>query len=452
MRPEPAVALSDFAHAYDSNLKERFTARFRVDTIPTALKLLQHPNGRTFYPNECYLAYWRAYVIFEAVAKCKFIDKYLSKADGSKVFKQQLKKVNERWQTIYAPTFERLSHYITFTTFDNMIDTPLKCTYGVIANHLFQQTDSKLADLVADMGLLLALHQDWVRQLALGQGQFELALKSLKRDIYFLFEWLCCAGFTEREQFARWQYKDRQPRSWSQLQDVLDFEEIAFKEMFELYVPIYSEAIESWIDRYDVAMMHDLLAKFDSFKPWLRAFCDLHTSINKKGKINLVQPRVLDTLLVITIRAEVLLRAMYKEFIGEQEPDKLQILFKRISAHPNVDNKDKQVLATVCGKVEWKLAELHERPEDVFAAIEQSKTGKQWTTEQKFFFKSILKFVASRNYFAHHYYMDHEFENHTAPLCGDIVKACLHSILYVASLLFPGFNKSNKPENRNIAD
>ena len=135
---------------------------------------------------------------------------------------------------------------------------------------------------------------------------------------------------------------------------------------------------------------------------------------------------------------------MYKAFFDKQEPDNLKQLFKNVGENSHMGNKVTQVFNAVSERTNWKLAELHERPEDVFTKIEECKVDKQWTAEQKFFFKSILKFVTSRNYFAHHYYLDHNFESHTSELCGDIVKASLHTVLYMASILLPDTKNKTK--------
>ncbi len=81
------------------------------------------------------------------------------------------------------------------------------------------------------MTLLLELYSDWENKLKChGLTSYNMGLEQLKKDIYFLFEWLCISGVSERDLLEKWSYKNRHTRSWSQLQDVLDFEEIKFNK------------------------------------------------------------------------------------------------------------------------------------------------------------------------------------------------------------------------------
>lgn len=426
--PRDETQLSDFCHPYDAKLKKSFIKKFST-LLPKSLTKYKHPNGRSFYPNELYLSYWKGYVILETLCECKFIDRYLSKGEGSVIFKNKLKKNNVKWNSKYASIFNAISHYRTFTSLHHFSNSKIQCTYGDISEHLLAISKIEISELESGLELLLQLHKDWTRKWESdGLLEFNFSLKSLKRDIYFLFEWLCSAGYNERDLFNKWQYKNRQPASWSQLKNVLDFEEIDFEDCFKRYVPIYSKKVEDWVSLDGLSNTYNKLSKYKSFEPWIRSFSDLHKSINMKGDIKLNQPRLLDNLLIITIRTEVLIRAICSKVIGENEPDDLNNIFLKL-AENLTDNKAKSIFITVSDNS--KLTKLQNRPERVFKEIEENTIGKKWSDEQKYFFKSILKFITSRNYFAHHYYKDHEFDTHTNELCGDILTSCLHTILFV---------------------
>lgn len=434
MIPRKTKMIEDYCHSYDGELMHRFKERFGTDIRPIEKAL--HPNGREFYPNECFLAYWQAYMLFEATEECRNIDKFLPYNEGAEEFKKHLTRISNQWRGQYAEIFNAVSHYITFTTFNHLSEKRLECTYGDIASHLFQASKTNVDFLMDGMSKLLELHKGWTRRLDYGLGQYKYALKSLKRDIYFLFEWLCSAGKRESDLFNKWKCNG-QARPWSQLHDVIDFEEITFEDMFNRYVPIYSAEIKPFIDRFEIDKLQSYFAQFNSFKPWLRAFCDLHIFINKKETIKFVQPRTLDTTLAITIRTEVLIRQMFSTQYGEEEPNDLKELIRRIGEAPNTETKATQVLQAVADKQKWKLAELYGRPEDVFANIDNVHVGKGWSKEQKYFFKAILKFVAARNYFAHHYYRDSEFEYHSQKSPNIVITSCLHSIIYIGSVFKP---------------
>ena len=426
--PDDEASLSELSHPYDGQMNESFKKRFGVEP-PTKLIKYDHPNGRSFYPNEAYLAYWKAYIILEAANECLFIDRYVSKDEGSQIFKDRVMSVNKKWSDQFALIFGAISHYRTFTSQLHHIKPTLVQTYGEISQHLLDRASITAKELKTGLGTLLELHKDWTRKLKNnGMSEFNFAIKSLKRDIYFLFEWLCSLGFSEKYLFKKWTYSNRQAAPWSQLKDVLDFEEIFFRTTFERYIPIYCKDDSKWFDLDGVAETYDQLNKYPSFEPWIRSFSDLHKSINKREDIALAQPRLLDTLLVMTIRTEVLIRTMVLDLSGEQEPDDLKDVFRELSAYI-ADDASKTVLITVADNCD--LTKLQDRPESVFDRIENSNIGKKWSNKQKYFFKVVLKFVTSRNYFAHHYYKDHEFNTHTNKLCGEVLICCLQTILFI---------------------
>jgi len=422
--------LSELSHPYDEQLNERFKKRFEV-TQPSKLTKYDHPNGRTFFPNEVYLSYWKAYILLEAINECMYIDRYVSKIQGIQIFKDKVTNINQRWIKQYSSIFDAISHYRTLTSLLHHLDKPLDNTYGEISLHLLDRANITSTELSSGLGILLELHNTWTRKLKNnGISQLNFALKSLKRDIYFLFQWLCGLGFSEKEMFEQWSYKDRHARSWSQLSDVLDFEEHSFKTTFELYAPIYCQDNSKYFNFDMVLDIYEKLNKYESFSPWIRSFSDLHKSINKKSDLCLVQPRLLDSLLVMTIRTEVLVRTMLLNLSGKTEPDDFKIVLRELANYFK-DESCKNILIAVTGKNEYSLTKLKDRPESIFNKIDQSEFGKKWPNKQKYFFKVILKFITSRNYFAHHYYKDHEFNTHTNKLCGEVLTSCLQTILFI---------------------
>lgn len=426
--------LFDFSHPYDLSLKKRFTDKYSIQT-PVELKSVEHPNGIEFCPYETYFSYWRAYIIFESLIECKFIERYLCADKGIAIYKNTIKKINNHWNTKYSPIFDRLSHYITFKSQCTLSDAKIKCTYGDISKHLLQRTSSSASDLESDMVSLLELHNTWQRKYKEnGLNNFESAFDLLKRDIYFLYEWLCSSGYNEKVLFNKWKYENWQGSPWSQLKDVLDFEEILFSDTFEKYVPIYSQNIPKWIAKYDISGCYKRLQVFDSFAPWMRAFSDMHTAQNRKDKVKLVQPRILDNLLVMTIRTEILIRSLYSSIADEQDPNDLKKLVRKMADFVG-DEREKATLKTISSNDNWKLTELRDRPKNIFHQIEECRVDKKWTDEQKYFFHSFLKFVASRNYFAHHSYKDDELNSYISELCGKVLVACLHSVLFIDNLV-----------------
>lgn len=411
-------SLSELSHPYDEELKDRFTSCFSILT-PTKLTKYQHPNGRCFYPNEAYLAYWKSYIILEAVNECRFIDRYVAKDKGEMIFKKTVDSINKQWMKKYASIFNAISHYRTLTSLYHHMDAPTGLKYADSFPHLLDRANISIEELNTGLGLLLELHNTWLRNLNNnGISQFKSALESLKRDIYFLFEWLCGLGCSENDMFELWTYKNRQPELWSQLSDVLDFEDISFKTTFEIYVPIYCQEDSNYFNLEALAETYEQLKKYHAFDIWVRAFSDLHASMNNVGSLSFIQPRLLDSLLVLTIRTEVLIRTMYVELTREQDNDDFKRVLGDLAKYcKNV--KDRTILSAIFERV--NLTKLNSRPNKVFKQIEQIDLGKKWSNKQKYIFKIILKFITSRNYFAHHYYKDHELNNHTNELCREVL-------------------------------
>lgn len=64
-----------------------------------------------------------------------------------------------------------------------------------------------------------------------------------------MFEWLCSAGLSEHDVFDKWSHGGRHSGYFSTLKDVLDFEEIKFRESFTRYVPIYVQPVKNkWLN------------------------------------------------------------------------------------------------------------------------------------------------------------------------------------------------------------
>ena len=318
------------------------------------------------------------------------------------------------------------------------------CTYGEVSDFILGRCNSTVVDLHADMKALLEIHSDWRGKLnELGLADYKYALNLLKRDIYFMFEWLCSAGMSEQEVIDTWSYQNRRMQSWSQLKDVLDFEEIKFLDAFKRYVPYYSENIKDWMSHVDMTTIYSFLESMNSFGPWIRGFYDLHALINKKGDVKLVQPRIIDNLLVLSIRTEIVIREVYSSLCGKNEPDDLQKVFLYFPELMG-DGESACVFKAVADLKNWRLTALRERPENIFEKVDSCNVGKSWSKEQRYFFKQILKFVTSRNYFAHHSYKDDDLNIHVNELCRNVLVSCLHSVLYITVLSAQSTKKALK--------
>jgi len=426
------TTINDLGHPYDLELKNSFLDRFSISPVAD-LEIIDHPNGRQFRPYEIYLPYWTAFMLLEVLEECRFIDKYLPSDQGIRIFKEKAASIQQRWNKGFTESFNRISHYRTVVTQLGLAEDIPDMTYGEQASYILKLADAKISDLETDMQRLLTLFNLWSDKYKKGGlPQFGKAIEILKRDIYYLFEWLCSTGADKHDLFTRWSYDDRQPRAWADLREVLDFEEIRFRQCFLRYTEYYCKSTPDRLTQIDFNSFYTRAEELNGFYPWIRAFYNLHEAINHQGTIALAQPRILDNLLIYTIRTEILLRAMYQHIAGKTELDSLREMLVDYKQYIS-DTNCHTILDAV--KSEWSLTELRSRPQDIFANIKKKNIGKKWSKEQKHLFQSMMYFIASRNYFAHHHYNDKEFDSHVNELCGEILKSCLHTVLYTDSYL-----------------
>ncbi len=431
MNFENEIDISEFGHPYDLSLKKDFVDQFSAP-VPSELEKFEHPNDRLFYPYEAYFSYWRAYLILESLEECKFIDRYLNTEKGIEIFKNSIKKKNDLWRSKYSQTFNRLSQYKTIITQLTISNNKVNCSLGDISSYVLNLTNSDSSDLELDLYLLLKLYDDWSWKYSKDNGlhSFKKALVLLKKDIYLLFEWLCGCGYKEKDLIKKWSCNDPLSRSSVQLTDVLDFEEILFSSFFEKTLPVYCTNL-SWVTTDKVTEIYNKLEQHDCFDPWIRAFYDLHQNINRIQEIEFIQPRVLDNLLIITIRTEIILGEIYSKYTNQENPNDMKAIFKKLSAIVISNSQAKLVLEKIVLDKNWKLTQLRDKPENIFEKIDSCIVEENLNQEQEYFFRCILRFVASRNYFAHHSYKDDELSSHINKLCSDVLIACVHTILYI---------------------
>lgn len=422
--------LRNLRHLYDGELKETFVDVFS-STIPQSLELKTHPNDRSYYSHEAYLQYWRSYILLEALEECKFIGKYLPKEVGIINFKENLKCINDFWNEEYKETFNRISQYKTIiSSMKNVTHTR-----GDITNYILDITNSNYQDLDKDMEKLLKLHQRWIQiEKDHGLRYFEKALKILKLDIYYLFELLIGSGSTKEQLLEQWDSQSRFTQERSDLSEVLDFEEIVFKKFFLKLIPNYISDISKWSKDISINDFYERFETYSCFRPWIRAFVDLHKSIINRELVNFVQPRTLDYLLILTVRTESLVRAIYRDATRLEDKDHLIEVFSDYALFFN-NEKLKIVFKCFTGKENWSVTKLNHKPCNLFDNVDQLSFGSKWEPDYQVFSKSVLKFVTARNYFAHHEYKDDEFDLHINSICSTSFQSCIKTVMYLMNLV-----------------
>ncbi|MDK2957448.1 MAG: hypothetical protein PWQ57_2946 [Desulfovibrionales bacterium] len=389
------------------------------------------------------MPYWGIYILLEALNKCNGIEKYLDIDHGKKKFICSVENIGEKWIKNYAKTFDRISLYRTLISRYIICDCKFKLKYGDILNYILNATSSAPDDLLKDMETLLAMDRDWRRaRMHDGINAFDSAIESLRYDMYCLFCMLCSSKkYNAVKLFAKFD-SNLDDFGFSNLHDVLQFEEIKFKRIFILYVPHYLKDTHIGKLKIDWECIYDDLYQFNGFEAWIRAFSDMHHSLNKnqnlRTRLCFEQPRLLDHLLVMTIRTEIILRSIVERISGQDAPDGIKDVIENI-AKIIITKEEKQYLPVFDG-IKSKIKELtslrNERLINMFENIKSDPHGtKNWKPAQRETFEAILTFIKARNYFAHHSFNDNELANNSKKLPNEVLTACLFTVIKVHQLV-----------------
>jgi hypothetical protein len=328
-----------------------------------------------------------------------------------------------------------VSFYRTAVTILSFWKEKPSITYGELAHFLQAVVKSNSDELERDLESLLKLFADWKTRIKAGKRYYPQATEQLRRDIYFMLEWLCgLTGNREAFYFKKWSYKDRMPERWAELKEVIAYEEFELQQMFEDLVPYYVGVLTKNAYVKDAQDTYERLAKHESFWPWIRAFTDLHGSLNSGAPISFRQVRVLDYLLVITVRTEVLIRSIFRSFCEVEDPRDFSSVFNQFSHKWPERSPERKVLGTVADPANWKLTELSGKPDDIFGNIDTLVPKQNWNKSMHHIFISILRFVTARNYFAHHSFKDESLNNQVSDLARKVLVSCVETAVYIDSI------------------
>lgn len=408
IRPCGAWSPECLLHPYDQQeWRKDFVKRF-TSPIPSTLKKETHPNGHAFLPYEAYFNYWKIYIFVEALDRGEDIENFLSPEQGRAT-------VISRFATV---------------------------SKGV--------TDCQAPQLEDDLERLLILFGRWKYRLESGSRYYLHAIELLRQDIYFVLEWLCrLTNKPEKVYFQKWSYESRVPERWADLTEVLSYEEFELQKMFERLVPFYAETLVKAGYLSDIQSVCTRLSNHESFGPWSRAFTDLHKSLNPvkpTQPIIFKQPRLLDHLLVIAIRTEILIRSLFRKAFATEDDRDFRKVFEQLSQEFPEDSKPRCIFGSIADKATWNRTELSGKPSDIFGEIDRLPLKKNWSHLMHHIFTSILRLVTARNYFAHHSYEDERL-NQTGDLAGKVLKSCVESVVYV-ELVTHGRSLSATPVNQ----
>lgn len=422
--PQQAKALNELLHPYDGELKATFKAKFQAD-IPKSFSACDHPNHGCYIPAEVYIPYWQVYALAGSFHKYRHADSFLSSKNGKTRCLELIKSTSVAFINKYGKAFDLISWYKTILA--GATFSTLNCTHGQLVE-LTQKHSNVTADLLKqDLRLLLDLDADWNSILQkYGCSVLNKARLCLSKDIYLVYEQLRLLGTTATSIFDEFSpnYFDL---IYTPIHEVLQSEGHEFRMSFVSLGMHYCNQIRIW--GYDCTEeVFDALIQVPGFDAWMRAFHDLHASINdNKQCVSFRQNRIVDALIVISVRTEIVLREMFRSGLNAAS-DAVIVDFLKVIKNHLTDNKQK-IISEACSKNHSENTKLHQRPDDIFVAIEQISFCK-WSNEDVFFFRSLLRFITARNYFAHHAYKDDELNCQSSTLSKQILESLLTTLLF----------------------
>lgn len=417
--------IEDIIHPYDGSLKIEFVEKYRKE-VPVNNITYQHPNGSRYKIEEIYFSYWQGLALASSISKINNINLHLPREEGVKKLKEIIEYTVEGFDERYGDSFERVSWYRVATAVEQLAN--INATHGEIFSELSKHRENGREVLIHDLKEFLCLYKEWANLLQkIGCPVIGKAIEVLRKDIYLVFEQLCVAGVDRDGLFEQFSY-GRHSCEWSQLHEVLYFEDYKFKFFFVNNLDLYCEKIRHWGYECNLVVFKSF-SKIQGFYPWVRSLCDLHERMKWDGEVDFSHSRIIDCLIVASVRTEIVIREMlkvsFKSLIYfDADGDLLKIL---LIVGDCIGGADGQVLKQV--KSESSNTKLNSQPEGIFSKIESISYDK-WSKKDCNFLKSILKFICARNYFAHHAYKDEEFDSFVSELAAETLMSLVETLLF----------------------
>lgn len=426
--------LNDLLHPYDLDpLCENFVQRFKSE-IPKRLPPVRSGSNRSFLPFEAYYSYWRCYALAEALTGYLDIETFLPRRRGVPCLIERIAFIDAKFNEKYGDAFRRLSMYRTAASIIHSRHSKTNLTYQEIGQFFLKKNSATIETLEIDLERLLVLYCRWYDQIERnGRRNLEKPLELLRQDVYHLFEWLCTnTDKGEMYYFDKWSYNNRCANSWVQLQDVISYEAFELKKTFLRSIKFYCNEIQAFGYASNLDEVYERLCEIGSFSPWMRSFADLHKSINRKGIIDFKQPRILDYLIIMTTRTEIVIRSLFTKYCRKEAPSEMSKLFSELA----IAVRNKSGAKTLgCLHNDWHKTKLNDKPDEIFKKIEAIPDKNGWSRESMHFYKEILRFVTSRNYFAHHSYKDKIINSRNGTVTAAVLKSCVQSLVYLDAIL-----------------
>ncbi len=415
--------LHDLLHPYDYEIKSSFVELYQSDEIEN-YQILEHPNGSKYIAAEVYIPYWQAYAIASCYYKLRHAASFSS--DAKELVMDMMRKQTNTFFEKYGQAFERASWFKTIVAGDQRSNSHF--TYGELMELSQANVNVSIELLKADLRNLLELDAEWLSIInKIGCTVLEKTRLQLTKDVYLIYAQLQLLGLSADEIYDEFS-PESQGENYTPLWEILRIEGFGMKKSFISFGQYYCHSIAEW----GYSCTEDIFASLShvkGFDAWMRAFYDLHLSINDpiKPLVSFKQSRIVDALIVMSVRTEIVLREMFRNELGDEKSDQTIVDFLK-STISLLEEESSKFLETACGKVS-EMTKLNNRPHDIFATIDDMKI-KCASKKKMFFIRAILKFITARNYFAHHAYKDDELNVRPSKLAGEILESLIATLLF----------------------
>lgn len=422
--PEMAKVPKDLLHPYDGELKETFRRQFQTE-VPESFPECNHPNNGKYVSAEAYVPYWQIYALSGNFYVYRDAECLLSPRHGKRRCLDIIKPAAQLFIKKYEDVFDRVSWYKTLSAGASF--SAVKFTSGQIIELAGEYSKITVDLLRQDLRRLLELDAGWCSIHGnRGYRVLENARIRLSKDIYLVYEQLLILGAPAASIFEEFSL-DNPGDYVTPLHEVLQSEGYELKQSFVSLGQLYCGTIQAW--NYNCTeQVFDVLTLIPGFDAWIRAFHDLHASINELNKphVSFRQSRIVDALILISVRTEIVLREMFRDKLDSKSDETIVSFLDSVKSQ--IQNDAKKVLETSRNEIKSRT-KLNERPDELFFKIDELKCS-NWSKKDIFFLHALLKFVAARNYFAHHAYKDGELNTEVSTLSRQILESSLATLLF----------------------
>ena len=266
--------LHDLLHPYDNEIKSSFVELYQSDEIEN-YPILEHPNGSKYISSEVYIPYWQAYAIASCYYKLRHAASFSS--DAKELVIDMMRKQVNTFVERYGQSFERVSWYKTIAAGAQLSHSHF--TYGELMELTQEKVCVSIELLKADLRKLLELDAEWLSIInKIGCVVLEKARLQLTKDVYLIYEQLQLLGMSSGEIYDDFTPEIR-GENYTPLWEILRIEGFGMKKSFISFGQYYCHSIAKWgysCTKYSFTS----LSHVKGFDAWMRAFYDLHLSIN----------------------------------------------------------------------------------------------------------------------------------------------------------------------------